>query len=512
MPAPERASLLLSIAGHDPTGGAGCTADLAAWAAQGWRGASVCTALTVQGADGVRRVQCSDSALVRDNLALLRAQAPVAAIKLGMLGDAAVLRAVVEALESWVAAAPALPVVWDPVLGAGAGGRPLLQGADDAWLQRLARVSSVITPNRDEAAALLRLPRWRGDGAPPAEWVDAMRARWLRGGRAQAVLLKGGHADGDASIDWLVGARTLQAAAVARLPDGGSTHGTGCLYASTVAAQLACGASVADAAVEAQARTRAAIARAWRGGSGLRLADSAASGDSEDLPALAAIDAPPAWPLPAPFAPLREAPGLYVLAPDADWALRLLDWGARTVQLRIKHGDAKLRRAQIARVAAAARACDAQLFVNDHWRDALEAAAFGVHLGQDDVAALPGTALDDLRAAGTRLGLSTHNAAELARAHALQPSYVACGPVFATRSKALAHQPLGLDGLRWWAARCKPRYALVAIGGIGIDQVGAALRAGADGVAVIGAVIDSPDPRQALRVGLAQCARDVGGP
>ena len=509
--AKPEAALLLSIAGHDPAGGAGFTADLAAWSARGWRGASVCTALTVQGAAGVQRVQCSEPQLVRDALRSVRAEVPVAAIKLGMLGSGDVLRAVLAELEPWLQAQPELPVVWDPVLAAGAGGEPLLERADGAELDRLARLCSVITPNRDEAAALLGVAAWRGAARPPSDWVDALRARWLRGGRTRAVLLKGGHADGDASVDWLVERDALHASAVARLPDRGRTHGTGCLYAASVAATLAGGGSVLDALVDAQARTRAAIAGAWRGGA-RAFAEAAAPIDSASLPALAAADADPAWPPPAPFAPLREPPGLYVLAPDADTVLHLLDWGERTVQLRLKDVEPAARREQIARAAAAARACGAQLFVNDHWREAIDAGACGVHLGQEDLDALPAGALDALRAAGLRLGLSSHTPAELARAHALQPSYIACGPLYPTRSKALAHAPLGLSGLRDWVARCAPRYPVVAIGGIALAQLGAVTAAGAAGVAVIGAVLDAPDPRRALHEGLAAIERARAAP
>jgi hydroxymethylpyrimidine kinase/phosphomethylpyrimidine kinase/thiamine-phosphate diphosphorylase len=499
-------ALLLSIAGHDPAGGAGFTADLAAWSARGWRGASVCTALTVQGAAGVQRVQCSDPQLVRDALRSVRAEVAVAAIKLGMLGSGDVLRAVLDELEAWLQAQPALPVVWDPVLAAGAGGEPLLKRATAAELDRLARLCSVITPNRDEAAALLGVPKWRGAARPPSDWVDALRARWLLGRRTRAVLLKGGHADGDASVDWLIARDSLHASAVARLPDRGRTHGTGCLYAASVAATLADGGSVLDALVDAQARTRAAIAGAWRGGA-RAFAEAAAPVDSASLPALAAAGADPAWPPAPPFAPLQEQPGLYVLAPDADTVLRLLEWGARTVQLRLKNVEPAARREQIARAATAARACGAQLFVNDHWRDAIDAGAFGVHLGQEDLDALPRGALAAMRDAGLRLGLSSHTAAERARAHALQPSYIACGPLYPTRSKSLEHAPLGLAGLRQWVARCAPRYPVVAIGGIALHQLGAVVAAGAAGAAVIGAVLAAPEPRRALRDGLAAIER-----
>jgi hydroxymethylpyrimidine kinase/phosphomethylpyrimidine kinase/thiamine-phosphate diphosphorylase len=207
---------------------------------------------------------------------------------------------------------------------------------------------------------------------------------------------------------------------------------------------------------------------------------------------------------PAAFAPLITAPGFYPVVPDADWALRLLDWGVRTLQLRIKDLHGAELAAAIARVSKAAAQAGAQLFINDHWREAIDAGAYGVHLGQED---LQDADLAALRAAGLRLGVSTHTPGELARAHALRPSYIALGPVYATTLKVMPYQPLGLLRLRDWAARCKPRYSTVAIGGISLQRAAGVMACGVDGFAVVSAVTQAADPQAAAREGLRLAAQ-----
>ena len=486
---------LLSIAGHDPSGGAGIGTDLAVWQAMGLHASSVCTALTVQDARGVRELQPTPLPVLRGALEAARRELRPAAVKLGMLGGAQAAAEVAAFCESID-----VPVVWDTVLGAAAGGVPLLQ-AEPETLRRLVCSSTVITPNRVEAAQLLGLPPWEGEGAPPRAWMRALREQWLQGGRTRAVVLKGGHARGANSVDWLCTSQALVALCVPRLPDGpgGRVHGTGCVYASALAGMLAQGADLEQAAVEAQWRTRAAIAQAWVAPGGRAMAHAAAQPDSGDFPALHS-GVPTESGV---FAPLPRAPGLYPVVPDADWVLRLLELGVDTVQLRAKDLAAAELRAQVRAAAEAARACGAQLFINDHWRDALDAGAYGVHLGQEDLMDLRAQDIESIRGAGLRLGVSTHNPAELARAHALRPSYLALGPVWPTTVKATPHAPLGLARLRALAARCKPLYPLVGIGGISLERAAAALDCGLDGFAVVSAIVGADDPAAAVRRGQA---------
>jgi thiamine-phosphate pyrophosphorylase len=201
------------------------------------------------------------------------------------------------------------------------------------------------------------------------------------------------------------------------------------------------------------------------------------------------------------FAPIIHPIGFYPVVPTAAWAERLLSWGVRTVQLRIKaadHTPAEIASEVNAAVEASKAVPGAQIFINDHWQLALAAGAYGVHLGQED---LDTADIEALRSAGIRLGLSTHTPAELARAHAVQPSYLAIGPIYPTTLKVMPYEPVGLERLADWAKLAKP-YPVVAIGGISLDRMPGVLACGVDGVAVVSAVTLAADPRQAALDGL----------
>ena len=211
----------------------------------------------------------------------------------------------------------------------------------------------------------------------------------------------------------------------------------------------------------------------------------------------------------AAFAPLTGPLGFYPVVPTADWVQRLLGWGVRTVQLRIKaadHSPAEIAAHIQAAVAAGRTVPGAQVFINDHWKLALACGAYGVHLGQEDLTDAEGADLDALRHAGLRLGLSTHTPAELARAKALQPSYLAIGPIYPTTLKVMPYAPVGLESLAVWAAQAAP-YPVVAIGGISLTLMPGVLACGVDGVAVVSAVTQAADPQRATQSGLNLAAR-----
>ena len=173
----------------------------------------------------------------------------------------------------------------------------------------------------------------------------------------------------------------------------------------------------------------------------------------------------------------------------------MLAAGIRTVQLRIKDPTEPKLAAQIQDSIAIARATPgAQLFINDHWQLALQHGAYGVHLGQED---LDSVDMDALRKAGVRLGLSTHSYWEVARAWALRPSYIACGPIFATQSKDMPWIPQGLDNLRYWAGVLP--LPVVGIAGIDVHNVADVAATGAASAAVISAITQVADPVQACR-------------
>lgn len=193
------------------------------------------------------------------------------------------------------------------------------------------------------------------------------------------------------------------------------------------------------------------------------------------------------------FAPCPQQLGLYAVLPDAVWVGRMARAGVPTVQLRFKSADPEAVAREIAASVAAVQGTGALLFINDHWQAAIEAGAYGVHLGQEDLDALRPDELDALRASGVRLGVSTHGYAEMVRADAVGPSYIAMGAVFPTTLKKMATAPQGVGRLGVYA-RLLRDYPQVAIGGIGAEQFADVLATGVGSIAVVRALVNAADP------------------
>jgi thiamine-phosphate diphosphorylase len=227
------------------------------------------------------------------------------------------------------------------------------------------------------------------------------------------------------------------------------------------------------------------------------------AGDPALLPTLSFDATPPAWIAPG-WDPQRAA-GLYAIVDSAARVREALSAGVETVQLRIKDAEAPSLRDQVRASVAACRKFRARLFVNDHWIVAMEERAHGVHLGQADLAALGHGGRRALSDSGLALGVSSHSLWELARAKALAPEYIACGPVWPTITKQMPWNPQGLDNLAWWSATAGVPVA--AIGGIlTTEQVRGAASCGAQYVCVVralGAKMEQtvPSLKAALRAG-----------
>jgi len=256
---PSAPPIVLTIAGFDPCSGAGVTADIKTIAAHGCYGTACITALTVQSTIGVRRVEPVSPRTVRETLRELAADMPPAAVRIGMLGSAEVVDAVAEFLEG----AKPPHVVLDPILRASSGS-PLLGDKGLARLvQLLIPLASVITPNIDEATALTGLPV--GD-------LEQMKAaaRKLHEMGAQNVVVTGGHLE--RAIDVLSTAlpegNFEQLEFVSDRLRSNSTHGTGCAFATALAANLAQGRQLQYAIVLAKAYVTKAISRALPLGKG----------------------------------------------------------------------------------------------------------------------------------------------------------------------------------------------------------------------------------------------------
>lgn len=189
----------------------------------------------------------------------------------------------------------------------------------------------------------------------------------------------------------------------------------------------------------------------------------------------------------------------YPIVPDLSWIERIVPLGVRTVQLRLKDASAPEARRQIAASLALTRAHRAQLIVNDYWQLAIEEGADFIHLGQEDLAAAD---LAAIKAAGLKLGISSHDENELEIALQAEPDYIALGPVYETLLKKMKWSPQGLARVTAWKARIGA-LPLVAIGGITPERAPGVVTAGADSIAVITDFLTHPEPERRVKAWLS---------
>lgn len=245
--------IALTIAGSDSSGGAGIQADLKTFAACGVYGASAITALTAQNTKDVAAIHQVPAAFVTAQIDAVFGDLAVAAVKIGMVAQRDGIEAIASALDRW----SPRHVVLDPVMVATSGGRLLAPEAVAALRTLLIPRAELVTPNLLEAAALL------DEGIAVGERAIADQGRRLLALGCPHVLIKGGHGQGDESIDYLIDARGTVALTAPRLTTD-NTHGTGCSLSSAIAAALAKGADLEAAVRAAKDYVSAAIAAADR--------------------------------------------------------------------------------------------------------------------------------------------------------------------------------------------------------------------------------------------------------
>ena len=189
----------------------------------------------------------------------------------------------------------------------------------------------------------------------------------------------------------------------------------------------------------------------------------------------------------------------YPIVDSAAWVGRLVGVGAKLIQLRIKDATEDHLRRETHHSITICRRSGAELVVNDHWKIAIASGADWIHLGQGD---LDEADIGAIRKAGVKLGVSTHDEAELGRALDLEPDYVALGPIYFTRLKAMAFAPQGLEKIGVWKRRVGA-IPLVAIGGLNVERAMLCLAAGADIVSVVTDITLNADPEQRARQWIA---------
>jgi hydroxymethylpyrimidine kinase/phosphomethylpyrimidine kinase/thiamine-phosphate diphosphorylase len=492
-------NIVWTIAGSDSSAGAGIQADLCTFHDLGSDGCSVITAVTAQNSQAVQLVESVSEKMFTQQLASLAEDMPAKVIKIGLIASVEHVKILAQQLalykQTWVRKPF---VIYDPVAVASTGDDMAEEGINEVIKTQLLPQIDLLTPNANEVLTLSGHALISGESFKPA--VDKLISMGCG-----SVLIKGGHfelVDNIALDYWSDGKREI-ALTSPRLGNV-HTHGTGCTLASAIAATMALDYFIEDALVIAKAYLNQGLkaSKALGAGEGA-IAHCGWPTDRADFPEVVLPESSVGYELDLPgrleagpgFEPCdTNRLGLYPVVDSVEWVARLLKFGVKTLQLRIKDKQPNQVEQQIIDAIALGKEYNARLFINDYWQLAIKHNAYGVHLGQEDmdVADLPLIA-----EAGLRLGLSTHGYYEMLRARQLKPSYIALGHIFPTQTKDMPSDPQGLTRLSQYA-HLMSDIATVAIGGINLDRAPAVWDTGVGSIAVVTAITLADDPQQVI--------------
>lgn len=467
--------IVWSIAGVDPAGFSGTHVDLETLKNFNVDACSIITAVTAQNANAVGAIEAISSDHVAAQCNALRYACKPDAIKIGMMGALSTHEKIAHFLKDYSGF-----VVLDPLLSSSSGTSlifsPLKQHLES--LVKLFPYMDVVTPNLMEAETIV------GHSLNSYQAIQEAAHAILALG-AKSILLKGGHVNETLfSQDYWTNGKESFWIANQRLPNK-NYRGTGCTLSSALAACLALGYPIKDAIVIAKMYVHRGIRQALDVEQHTaKLFHGGWPEEDIDLPYLSPQ---PLLKLPIPFQQCQT--GLYPVVDGSHWLEKLLPEGVKCIQLRIKNRHQTHLEEEIKRSVFLAKKYGANLFINDYWELAIRFGAEGVHLGQDD---LPHADIDKIHRSGLYLGLSTHCYYEVARAHALKPSYIACGPIYPTTSKKMSFQPQGITQLQRWCRTLN--YPLVAIGGVNFERLPKILKTGVEGISLISAITQADNP------------------
>ena len=482
LPRGDKTPIIWSIAGSDSSCGAGLQTDLKTITALGGHACTIVTSITAQSTCEVRGYEAVSPSMLKAQIESLHADMPPDAIKIGMLGDGAGVHALTDTLKKIDS-----HIVYDPVMISSSGTK-LLDDATMAAMKALLPLVNLLTPNLVETELLTGI-EIKND----ADVKNAAIAILQMG--VNAVLIKGWNTNGFAQDYFQNAAQSFWLTLPKR--DGEVTRGTGCTMASAIATAHAFNYDEADAAVIAKAYVHRCLRQNRKLGKGPPIAiHSNWPANADDFPWLSLNAEAGRHRLQFPVCD-KNALAFYPVVESAAWLERLLPVGVRSAQLRVKNLQGPALENEIQKAIALGKKYNTQLFINDYWQLAIKYGAYGVHLGQED---LDTADLAAIAKAGLRLGISTHSYAEAARAHGLQPSYIALGPVFPTTLKSMNFAPQGIETVELWK-KLLP-YPLVAIGGIKLEQAANIYAAGADSIAVVSDVTQHADPEARVKAWL----------
>lgn len=492
-----------TIAGSDCSGGAGIQADTKTIHNLGAEACCVITAVTAQNQHGVQAINAVSDDVILSQLNALSEINPPSVIKIGLLANTSQVRLIAKQISQLKSNLSNKPfVIYDPVALASNGGRLTQDNLLPEITRLLLPLVDLLTPNKHELQALTKEPvnTW-------SSLLSASQALLELG--VGASIIKGGHIDivQNKSIDFYSnGSDSYWLCSNTIATD--NSHGTGCTFASAIAALLAQDYLIRDAFVIAKAYINQGLSAAknhnckygavWQGTWPHKLADypevltpgsPLAKGLNWDLnpqqPSSFCSD----------FASCDSKKlGLYPVVDSLSWLQRLLKLGIKTIQYREKNLKGDQLSTAINQAVKLGEQHQARLFINDYWQLAIEHKAYGVHLGQED---LEGADLTAIKQAGLRLGVSTHGHYELLKIKQYRPSYIAIGAIFPTKTKDMTGQIQGVKTLTQ-LVDLTPEIPTVAIGGITLDKALSVLKTNVGSIAVVTAITEADNPESVI--------------
>ena len=459
---------IVAIGGSDSAGCSGIQADLRAVSAFDLHCSTVVTAITAQNTLNVKQNQPMAADLVKTQLDAVLSDLAVGAVKTGLLGTADTIRGVAKVLREKTLGQ--MPIIVDPVIRSSTGELLLSESGQAELMKQIIPLTTLITPNIDEAKSLTGIDIQTID-----DGINAGRSLIALG--CEGVLIKGGHLKSDPGTDVLVLPSqivTFPGKAIAT----SNTRGTGCSLASAIAACMVKGMSLVSSIQTAKEFVRRSIASSYSVGKGPGPIDSFHCQRYSQ--------------------PHRIPMGRFHAITDQtlqktyshiELASFALKGGADVIQYRDKSNiDSKARINIAKQIGALCKESGASLIVNDRADVARGALASGVHIGKDD---LPPQLARQIMGPMAFIGKTANSLEEALKADQEPVDYIGVGPIFGTTSKINALDPLGLEALERIANQTnKP---IIAIGGIEPHVVDSVIGAGAFGIAILSGLWKSPD-------------------
>jgi hydroxymethylpyrimidine kinase/phosphomethylpyrimidine kinase/thiamine-phosphate diphosphorylase len=506
--------IIWTISGSDCSGGAGIAADIKTGHALGVEVCHLITANTVQNSQQLLSVNAISVDILQQQATVLIDDKPPSVIKIGLVANVEQVLWLAKLLEQYKQLMPNLISVYDPVGQASVGGNFSTMTLDQ--LSPLLRQVDVITPNLLEAKHLARFADSIDKNDQNVTAVEVLAKHIHQNFAISAIIIKGGHsADEQSSSDYcyhqlnqLHGKQDNQDKSQTAISYQLSTkrieshysHGGGCSFATALSAFFAQGYLVRDAFTLAKAFISQGLAASEQVSQSFGHQYYGAF-EQQGWPRESQHFSEVVDPLNIEYKNLTtfkslnlagKKLGLYPVIDSLYWLKRLLPLGLEIIQLRVKNlVESELEHIIIDAVKLA-KDYHTRLFINDYWQLAIKHGAYGVHIGQED---LQDADLSTIQQSGIRLGISTHGCYEFLLAQQLQPSYLAIGAIFSTKTKDMTGQIQGLDNLRQVLAlrpeKIRLQTPVVAIGGINLERAAEVVATGVESIAVVTALTEA---------------------